>query len=61
MNTPRVGRPPLPPEDKRSVRLELRLNSAEHDVLAAAAGDVPLGVWVREVALVKAAGTRRSR
>lgn len=47
---PRRGRPPRSPKPATE-RLELRLTVDENKRLLRAAGDRPLGEWVREVAL----------
>lgn len=50
------GRPPLPPEERRSVRMVVKLTEDEREELerAAAARGQPLTVYVRSRALISA-------
>ena len=48
-----MGRPPKPPEERQTARLEIRMTPAELDLIERAA-DGKISTWAREV-LVKAA------
>lgn len=54
-----AGRKPRPPQTVRSVPILLRVSPVERAALDAAAGDVPLATWLRDVAL--RAARRRTR
>lgn len=53
MENKRMGRPPKPPEERQTARLEIRMTPAELDSIERAA-DGKISTWAREV-LVKAA------
>lgn len=48
---PRIGRPPLPAAERKSRRLLVAMTEAQHETLAAWAGDRPLGPLLIETAL----------
>ena len=48
---PGSGRKPLPPEERRGRMVAVLLTEAEHTLLREVAGDVPAGVYAREVLL----------
>ncbi len=48
---PGSGRKPLPPEKRRGRMVAILLTEAEHALLREVAGDVPAGVYAREVLL----------
>lgn len=50
---PGAGRKP-DLDSARTIRLELRLGESEQAELLEAAGDAPLGTWIREQALAAA-------
>jgi len=47
----RPGRPPIPKAERRGFKVLVALNVAERRAIEAAAGDVPLAVWFRELGL----------
>jgi len=54
--TPRTGRPPLDPQDRRGTIIRVMVTEAEHEELrrAAEATGLNLSTWIRTVALEKA-------
>jgi len=56
----RIGRPPIAKAERRSYKVLVALNVAEARAIRAAAGDVPLAVWLRELGLraARRKGTR---
>ena len=61
--TPNVGRPLLPPSQRRTQRLTLAVTAQEHARLAgeAALADRPVAVYVREVVLGHAMSSKADR
>jgi hypothetical protein len=58
VNKPERGRPPKPPEERKSAELRIRLTEAQRATLDAAAGQ-DTSTWARDVLL--RAAKRRSR
>ena len=58
---PRMGRPPLPPEEKRDEVIRLKATSAEREAMQAGASraGVELSTWLRELGLKAAARSAR--
>jgi hypothetical protein len=54
-----LGRPPLPPKERLSERLMLRLTQEELALLESAAKGEPVSTWAREVLVRHAKGRRR--
>jgi len=54
---PKMGRPPLPPEERMNTQLKIRFTAAERADLDRAAGDDETSTWAREV-LLRAAKRR---
>jgi hypothetical protein len=50
-NTRRVGRPPLPPKDRRSEKLLVALTRGERRRLERVVGTEPLSTYMRRVVL----------
>lgn len=48
---PRIGRPPLPPEERKARRLLVAMTEAQHEALLAWASDRPLGPLLIETAM----------
>lgn len=59
MATKKTGRPPGPPEQRRSYSLKVALNEAERETLESAAkvSEMEVSTWVREMALKAAQRT----
>lgn len=55
----RMGRPPLPPKDRRAKPLRIRLTDAEREEIDKAAGGMS-STWAREVLLKAARRANRS-
>jgi hypothetical protein len=56
---PGSGRPPKPPGEKQSEKLMVTLTPSERRKLEAAAGDEPLGTYLRRLVLRSLARTKR--
>lgn len=51
---PRAGRPPVPAEERRSVRVTCWLTPAEAAAIEAVRGESEAAVWIREAAVDRA-------
>lgn len=48
------GRPPLPASERRDHDIKVPVTDAEHQLIARAAGETPIAVWLRDLAIASA-------